>query len=290
MKMIVAVDNNWAIGMNNDLLERIPEDQKYFREKTLGKVVIYGRKTLETFPEKRPLKDRINIILSSDKDYRIENAITMHSIHELKAYLNLFDSDSVYVIGGESIYRQLFPYCDTVYVTRIHKSYEADKYFPNMDKSDEWIMSNALLSVYDSIIFEFITYTRLTKHKDNSALNNYVRKIDVNDIHVEERQFFRFVIRQIDYTYAHDPLSLPLIKSMYWLISTFSEKDDIPINLLYHYIQKWRRLGFLNGFYAEFCIKINMAKMPTRYKSLIPQRVLNKLSDILQSNSFGMGD
>ena len=164
MKIIVAVDNNWAIGMNDDLLERIPEDHRFFREKTLGKVIIYGRKTLETFPGKRPLKDRINIILSSDRSYRVENAIVMHSLNELNIYLNVFNSDNIYVIGGESVYRQLLPYCDTVYVTQIYKSYEANKYFPNLDRFLDWdIVERSDVMTYNSTNYEFIEYRNNTK-------------------------------------------------------------------------------------------------------------------------------
>jgi dihydrofolate reductase len=83
MNLIVAVDNNWAIGSKNELLIRIPNDHKHFREETTGKVVVLGRKTLETFPQGMPLKNRINIILSKDPNYQVKDAIVVHSIEEL---------------------------------------------------------------------------------------------------------------------------------------------------------------------------------------------------------------
>ena len=82
MNIIVAVDNNWGIGYKNDLLVRIPNDQKFFREKTTGNVVIMGRKTLESFPEGKPLKNRTNIVITSDKSYKVDGAIVVHSIEE----------------------------------------------------------------------------------------------------------------------------------------------------------------------------------------------------------------
>ena len=162
MKMISAVDTNWGIGVNGDLLERIPEDLKYFREKTLGEIVVYVRKTLETFPNKRPLSDRINIVLSSNTDYRVENAIVMHSINELLSYLRVFNSNNIYVIGGQHVYTQLLPYCDTIYITKIHKSYNADAYFPNLDNQYNWkVDERSDIKTYNSISYEFITYRNI---------------------------------------------------------------------------------------------------------------------------------
>ena len=107
MNLIVAVDNNWAIGSKNELLIRIPNDHKHFREETTGKVVVLGRKTLETFPQGMPLKNRINIILSKDPNYQVKDAIVVHSIEELLEELKKYDEENIYIIGGESIYRQM---------------------------------------------------------------------------------------------------------------------------------------------------------------------------------------
>lgn len=138
MKLIVAVDKNWAIGIKNQLLVRIPADMRFFKSETTGKVVIMGRKTLESFPNKKPLNDRINIVITKDRNYALEGAKVVHSIKEALEVTKGYSSEDVYVIGGESIYNQLLPYCDTAYVTRIDFAYEADTYFPNLEKIPQW--------------------------------------------------------------------------------------------------------------------------------------------------------
>lgn len=164
MNIIVAVDNNWAIGSRNRLLVSIPRDQKHFREETTGKVVVLGRKTLETFPQGQPLQNRTNIILSRDKSYRVKGALVVNSVEELLEELKKYDSEDVYVIGGESIYRQLLPYCDTAHVTRIDHSYEADTYFPNLDSDSEWeITADSEEQTYFDIAYTFLKYERRKK-------------------------------------------------------------------------------------------------------------------------------
>ena len=141
MQLIVAVDNNWAIGNGNKLLVRIPEDQKFFRNTTMGHVVVLGRKTLDEFPNGMPLKGRKNIILSTNPDYKAGDAVVVHSKEELFEELKQYDSNDIFVIGGESIYKMLYKYCDTAHVTKINYSYQADKYFPDLDKEDNWKMT-----------------------------------------------------------------------------------------------------------------------------------------------------
>ena len=119
MKAIVAVDLNWGIGYRGNLLQRIPEDMKFFKQMTLGKVVIMGRETFESLPGKEPLKDRINIVLSKDECFTNEKVTICRSLDELFYELKKYNSDDVFVIGGESIYTQLLPYCSEVYVTKI---------------------------------------------------------------------------------------------------------------------------------------------------------------------------
>ena len=141
MNIIAAVDNNWAIGNQGSLLVSIPSDQKMFRQMTTGKVIVYGRKTLETFPQGQPLTGRTNIILSSDMKYQVRGAQVVHSLEELLEVLRGYESEDVYIVGGESVYRQMLPYCDTVYVTKIDREFQADTYFPNLDQMDEWKMT-----------------------------------------------------------------------------------------------------------------------------------------------------
>ena len=137
MNLIVAVDNNWAIGSKNELLIRIPNDHKHFREETTGKVVVLGRKTLETFPQGMPLKNRINIILSKDPNYQVKDAIVVHSVEEAMQECKKHKGE-VFVIGGESIYRAMLPYCNIAYVTRTDHVYEADTWFPDLEKDPDW--------------------------------------------------------------------------------------------------------------------------------------------------------
>lgn len=138
MNLIAAVDKNWAIGYKNKLLVSIPSDMKFFRETTTGKVIVMGRKTLESFPNGMPLKNRTNIVLTSNREYCVKDAIIVHTLEELLKELEKYDSESVYVIGGESIYRQLLPYCDTAYITKIDQAFQADTHFPNLDGMEEW--------------------------------------------------------------------------------------------------------------------------------------------------------
>ena len=102
MNLIVAVDKNWAIGNDNKLLVSIPQDMKFFRETTMGKVVVMGRKTLESFPGGQPLKKRTNIVITGDRNYDVKDAIVVHSIEEALEELKKYDQDDIYVIGGES--------------------------------------------------------------------------------------------------------------------------------------------------------------------------------------------
>lgn len=141
MNAIAAVDANWAIGNKNRLLTSIPADMKFFREKTMGHVVVMGRKTLESFPNGLPLKNRVNIVLTENRSYKVKDAIIVHTKEELLEELKKYDSNELYVIGGGSIYEMLIPYCDTAYITKIDHAYAADTYFPNLDQMDDWEMT-----------------------------------------------------------------------------------------------------------------------------------------------------
>lgn len=164
MNLIVAVDSNWAIGNKNELLIRIPNDHKHFREETLGKVVVLGRKTLETFPQGLPLAKRTNIILSKDKNYKVKDAIVVHSIEELLEELKNYADEDIYIIGGDSVYRQMLPYCNVAHVTKIDHAYEADAYFLNLDEDEEWeITADSDEQTYFDIAYEFLKYERKSR-------------------------------------------------------------------------------------------------------------------------------
>ncbi len=161
MNLIVAVDENWAIGNKNELLVRIPADHKFFREETTGKVVVLGRKTLETFPQGMPLKNRTNIIMSTNPAYKVKDAIVVHSVDELLEELKKYNDEDVYIIGGDSIYKQMLPYCNVAHVTKIDHAYEADAYFPNLDKMPEWeITADSDEQVYFDLTYHFLKYEK----------------------------------------------------------------------------------------------------------------------------------
>ena len=161
MNLIVAVDENWAIGYKNELLIRIPADMKMFRQETTGKVVVLGRKTLETFPNGQPLKNRTNIILSTKKDYQVKDAIVVHSIEELLEELKNYPSEDIYIIGGETVYRQMLPYCDVAHVTKIDRKYEADAFFPNLEEDGNWeITAESDEQSYFDTTSTFVKYER----------------------------------------------------------------------------------------------------------------------------------
>jgi dihydrofolate reductase len=161
MKLIVNADKNWGIGKGNELLVHIPSDMKFFRETTTGHVVVMGRKTLESFPNKMPLPKRTNIVLTKNKDYNAHGAIVVGSKEELLAELSEYDSDEIYIIGGESIYNMMLPYCDTAYVTKLDYAYDADTFFPNLDQTEDWeIVEESEEQTFFDIEFTFRTYKR----------------------------------------------------------------------------------------------------------------------------------
>lgn len=164
MNLIVAVDKNWAIGLQNKLLVSIPADMKFFRETTIGKVVVMGRKTLESFPGGQPLKKRTNIVLTRDKNYQVKDATVVTSIEALLEELKKYDEEEIYVIGGESIYRALLPYCKVAHVTKIDHAYEADTYFPNLDEMEDWeITGVSEEQTYFDLEYEFVKYERVQR-------------------------------------------------------------------------------------------------------------------------------
>lgn len=161
MNLIAAVDKNWGIGNKNALLVRIPADMKFFRETTNGKVVVMGRKTLESFPNGLPLKNRINVVLTHDKSYRVPGAVMVHSIEALTEELKKYPDKDIYVIGGEMIYRQLLDLCDTAHITKIDYVFDADAYFPNLDHMPEWeITADSEEQTYFDLEYYFYKYEK----------------------------------------------------------------------------------------------------------------------------------
>ncbi|NLW47245.1 MAG: dihydrofolate reductase [Firmicutes bacterium] len=159
MKAIVAVDLNWGIGYRGKLLERIPEDQRFFKRTTIGKVVVMGRETFESLPNKEPLKDRVNIVLSKNESFSNDQVIICRSLAELFAELKKYPSDDLFVIGGESVYTQLLPYCSEALVTKIENKYTADKYFINLDQAQTWeLTSMSEMKSSNGLKYRFLKY------------------------------------------------------------------------------------------------------------------------------------
>lgn len=164
MNLIVAVDENWGIGKNNKLLVSIPSDMKFFRSETNGKVVVMGRKTLESFPNGLPLKNRTNIVLTRDPDFRVKDAVIVHDIPELLEELKKYPDEQIYVIGGGKVYEELLPYCNVAHVTKINFVFEADTYFPNLDRMEDWeVTASSEEQTYFDLEYAFVKYERISK-------------------------------------------------------------------------------------------------------------------------------
>lgn len=159
MKAIVAADLNWGIGYRGDLLARIPEDMKFFKQTTLGKIVIMGRTTFESLPGKEPLKDRLNLVLSENPSFQNSRVKICHSLDELFLELKKYPPDDVFVIGGEAVYRQLLPFCTEAYVTRLENIYPADRYFVNLDHDGNWeLRCRSEMKSHNNIRYSFKEY------------------------------------------------------------------------------------------------------------------------------------
>lgn len=159
MKVIVAVDLNWGIGYGGKLLQSIPEDMKFFKEKTIGNVVVMGRETFESLPGKKALKDRVNIVLTRSKSFNGDRLIVCNSIDETLKELQKYENDKIFIIGGETVYKQFLPYCNELYVTKIQKTYEADRFFPNIDIMSNWdLIKESEVKEYNNIRYVFSTY------------------------------------------------------------------------------------------------------------------------------------
>lgn len=158
MKIILHADKKWGIGKKNDLMFNLPQDMKFFRSMTLNKVVCMGYNTLLSFPESKPLKNRVNIVLAPDGVNR-EDCIIVHSLAELFAELKKYDTDDVFVIGGAMFYKTMLEYTDTAYVTKVDADGGAEVFFPNLDEMPFWKLIDISEPVEDNgYIIRFATY------------------------------------------------------------------------------------------------------------------------------------
>lgn len=157
MKLIVAVDQNWAIGCGGELLARVPADLKRFKEITMGHPVLLGRRTLATFPGGRPLRGRENFILSTDPNFGVEGAVVLHSAEEARTRC----PEDTFIIGGAQVYREMLGDCDTAYVTKLEADFPADSWFPNLDALPGWgIAEEEGPFTEDGLAFCYVTYKR----------------------------------------------------------------------------------------------------------------------------------
>ena len=157
MNLIVAVDENFAIGNKLGLLCHLPEDLKRFKELTLNKTVVMGYNTLMSLPRSQPLKNRTNVVLTR-KDITVEGATVVHSVEQALA---LCPPDS-FIIGGSSIYKQFLPYCQKAYITHIEKAFEADTFFPPLDQDWEMTQRSQRLE-HEGMGFRFCLWERKQK-------------------------------------------------------------------------------------------------------------------------------
>lgn len=158
MELIVAVYEDWGIGANGTQPIALSADRKFFREMTKGATVIVGRKTLADFPGGRPLPNRKNLVLSR-QDITVDGAVVCHSPQEVADALGA--DERAVVIGGGSVYRQMLPYCDTAYVTKVHTKPESDTFFPNLDRDPDWMLSQVLqMGEENGIRYEMCRYGR----------------------------------------------------------------------------------------------------------------------------------
>lgn len=166
MILLFAVDNNWNIGFEGDVLYKISEDLKRFKRLTVGNIAIMGRKTFESLPESKALPDRLNVVITRDKSYIADDIIVVHSTEELLAKLEELNPKGImkyYCIGGGNIGRQLMPYCNKAAITKIYESFEkADTSLPNLDLDDEWeIERESEIYNHEGINYQYLDYKRV---------------------------------------------------------------------------------------------------------------------------------
>lgn len=188
MKFIVAVDERWGIGRNGDLLMSIPEDMRFFRETTRGAVLVMGYNTLLSFPCSRPLPGRLNIVLADVGGLRVPGAVVCRTMDQLMGLIATFDSGDVYVIGGGMMYRQLMPFCDTAYITKMRYDGSADTFIPSLDELQCWsVADESQLKNYEGIDYSFVTYhnssvENISFRSESSDMSAYfMKKQDIPD-------------------------------------------------------------------------------------------------------------
>ena len=134
---IVHADKQWGIGKGNDMMFSLPKDMKFFRETTMGHTVVMGGNTLRSFPGQKPLKNRVNIVLSRGQVR--DDCIIVPSYEALKKEMKARQNEEIYVIGGGEVYKALLPYCDYALVTKVDAVGGAEVFFPNLDIHPDFV-------------------------------------------------------------------------------------------------------------------------------------------------------
>lgn len=161
MNLIVAADNKWGIGRDGGLLASIPTDMKYFKEHTLDKVVVMGRRTLESMPGKRGLPKRINYVLTTNPDYEAERCTVVNSEDELWQELSQYEPDDVFLIGGAALYNKFYKLCDRLYVTKMNADLNADTFIVNFDDDPDYeVESESEPITENGITYRFVVYAK----------------------------------------------------------------------------------------------------------------------------------
>lgn len=162
MNLIVAVDERWGIGREGNLLASLPGDMAYFKEMTMDKVVVMGRKTLESLPGKRGLPHRVNYVITRNAEFNAERCVVLHDDEEISCALGKHDADDIFIIGGESIYRKFYKECKECYVTKIDADLGADRFMPDLDAdSDFRLVRQGRLNSENGIDYRFCVYRNM---------------------------------------------------------------------------------------------------------------------------------
>ncbi|NLC03534.1 MAG: dihydrofolate reductase [Tissierellia bacterium] len=166
MKMIFAVDENWNIGYDGDMLFKISKDLQRFRRLTETNIIIMGRKTFESLPDQKALPNRINIVITRDATYKADDIVVVTSIDELFQLLEKINPDNSmvnFVIGGGNIAHQLLQYCNYAYITKVLRSFDAtDTLIPNLDEDQDWkILSQSPYYMQDDLMYNYVDYERI---------------------------------------------------------------------------------------------------------------------------------
>lgn len=162
MNIIAAADKNWGIGKDNNLLDHISEDMKFFKEKTINKVVIMGKNTFLSLPGQNPLPERKNIVLTHDKNFKKDGITVCESIEKaIEEAKKDYSDEDIFFIGGESVYSAAIDFCNTAYITKIDNEYDADRFLVDFDNLDGWHIKNEeTIKTKKGLSISFTTYIK----------------------------------------------------------------------------------------------------------------------------------